>query len=160
MARTAMIWNKPTLKLATTEAGLTTGVAAECQVNAAMLTPAPVYNTIPSTGCAGASQSPGLTGWSLDLTWLQDWGDPSGISQFAYANDGLPVWFELVPNKDDPTVGATGQAYAAAGGFGGTFGDGSAGQTTATWPCLEAPTIEPAFVPPVVTRDADELVDA
>lgn len=158
MARTAMVWNKPTLKLADTEAGLTAGLAVECQINSAVLTPAPVYNTIPPTGCAGASQSPGLTGWGLDLTWLQDWVDDGGLSQYAFANDGLPKWFELVPNSADPTVGATGQAYVAAGSFGATFGDGSAAQSTASWPLLDKPDITPVFTPPVAA-DA-ELANA
>jgi len=163
MARTAMVWNKPTMKLADTLAGLTTGFAVECQLNSAVLTPAPVYNTIPSTGCAGASQSPGLTGWSLDLTWLQDWSLATGLSQYAFANDGLPKYFELVPNSAAPTVKATGQAYVSAGSYGATFGDGSAAQATATWPLLDKPTVTPVYVPPTALREDaadDELVDA
>lgn len=158
-ARVAMIWNQPTFKVSDTEAGLATGEAFECQVTSAVLTPSPVYATVPSTGCAGASQSPGLTGWALALAWLQDWSaDGGGLSNYALTNDGLPKWCELVPNKADATVGATFQAYVSPGGMGGTFGDGSAAATTASWPLLAAPVID---VPPAVPLAADtELADA
>lgn len=150
MAREAMIWNSPTVKLATTEAGLTTGVVAECQITSAVLTPQPQYQTIPATGCAGATQSPGITGYQLDLAWLQDWTKPAdeSLSQFAWENDGKPVWVELVPDATDPTVSLTGEFFAVSGGFGATFGDGSAAATTATWPAVSKPVVEaPAATP-------------
>lgn len=150
MAREPMVWNKPTVKLATTEAGLTAGAAVECAITSAMLEPQPVYATIPATGCAGATQSPGLTGYNLVLNWLQDWKKPAdeSLSQFAWANDGLPVWVEMLPDKDDPTVSMTGQFFATSGGFGATFGDGSAAATTATWPAVSKPEIvAPMAVP-------------
>ena len=149
MPRDVMIYNRPTLKLATTEAGLTAGLAVECQTTEARVQAQPAYNTIPATGCAGATQSPGLTGYQLLINWLQDWKSPGGgLSGFAEAHDGESVWFELVPDVDDPTVKATGQAYATAGDFGGVFGDGSAAAATATWPCLSKPDFEyPAVIP-------------
>jgi hypothetical protein len=150
MAREVMVWNKPTVVFATTEAGLTDGTAGECQITSASLEPQPVYATIPATGCAGASQSPGLTGYNLVLNWLQDWTKPAdeSLSRFAWDNDGLPVWVEVTPNVDDPTVSMTGQFFATSGGFGGTFGDGSAAATTATWPAVSKPDIvSPAATP-------------
>src|SRR5262245_51694031 len=129
MARTAIILNNPTVTFADTQVGLDTAPTFECQIISAVITPQPVYNTIPATGCAGATQSPGRTGFSLDLTWLTDWGATDSLSEFAWDNDGKPVWFRFV---DDSTAAvglateAEGQAYVAAGGFGGTFGDGSA----------------------------------
>ena len=150
MPRTAMVWNQPTVKVALTEAELTAGaVAAECQLTRAELVPQPTYATIPATGCAGATQSPGLTGYNLELDWLQDWTKPAdeSLSQFAWANDGLPVWAEVQPNKDDATVTMTGQFYCASGGFGATFGDGSASATSASWPAITKPDI----VAPVAT---------
>ena len=78
----------------------------------------------------------------MELAWLEDWTVPGGLSAFAFENDGMPVWFELIPNKDDATVGATGNAYAASGGMGGTFGDGSAAATSASWPLLATPVID------------------
>ena len=143
MAQVVMRFNQPTLKVATTEAGLTTGQAVECQTTSAVVTAQPNYQTIPSTGCNGATQSPGLSGWQLALAWLQDWNAaaPGGLSWFAFDNDGQEVWFELTPDKSDAATKLTGQAFCAAGDYGGTFGDGSAGTATATWPLLAKPDI-------------------
>lgn len=151
--RTVITLNSPTFKLADTEAGLSAGDAFECQITSAVITAQPQFNTIPATGCAPSTQSPGRTGYQLELAWLQDWTAPGGgLSGYAYTNDGLPVWFELVPDTTQPTVKATGQAYVVAGDIGGTFGDGSAAASTATWPCLDKPVVTvPA---PVAARRA------
>jgi len=144
MPREAMIWNNPTVTAALTEEGLDTAPALECQITSAMLTPQPQFNTIPSTGCAGATQSPGLTGWQVDLAWLQDWvkAPADSLSWFAWTNDGAPVWLRIVPDDTAASqVAMVGQFYAVAGGFGATFGDGSAAATTATWPALAKPDI-------------------
>ena len=159
MPREAMIWNNPTVKAATTEAGLDTAPALECQVTAAMLTPQPAFNTIPSTGCAGASQSPGQTGWQLDLAWLQDWTktEAESLSWFAWNNDATVAWVELIPDSTAASqIGMVGRFYVTSGGFGATFGDGSAAATTATWPALEKPDIAPV----VAALAADESVTA
>lgn len=142
MPRTVITLNNPTFKLADTEAGLSAGAAYECQLTQAIIAPQPVFNTIPATGCAPATQSPGRTGYQLELAWLQDWSAPGGgLSGYAFENDGTSKWFELVPDAADATVKATGQCYVVAGGFGGAFGDGSAAATTSTWPCLDKPVI-------------------
>jgi hypothetical protein len=147
MARNVLILNNPKVTFADTEAGLTTGDAFECQITSAMLTPQPVYNTIPATGCAGASQSPGRTGWQLDVAWLQDWGSDPSMSWFAFENDGVLMWYSVTLDSIGmPDQVATGQAYVAAGAYGGTFGDGSAAVATATWPCTDKPDI-PAPTP-------------
>jgi len=161
MAREVMVWNTPTVKMATSEAALDTAPALECQVTAAVLTPQPVYNTIPATGCAGATQSPGTTGWTLELAWLQDWtaAAASSLSWFAWNNDGKPVWVELVPDGTDVTpITLTGQFFATAGGFGATFGDGSAAATTASWPAVDKPDITPGTTTTTAAADA-ELAD-
>src|SRR6478735_3779851 len=103
MARTAIILNHPEVTFADTQAGLATSATFECQLISAVITPAPVYNTIPATGCAGATQSPGRTGFSLDLTWLTDWGATDSLSQFAWDNDGKAVWFRFT---DDGSAAA------------------------------------------------------
>lgn len=150
MAREPMVWNRPTVKVALTEAELTTAPAMECQITSAMLEPQPVYATIPATGCAGASQSPGITGYNLVLNWLQDWTKPAdeSLSRFAWDHDGEAVWVQVLPDSTDTTVEMTGQFYATSGGFGATFGDGSAAATQATWPAVSKPTItSPAATP-------------
>jgi hypothetical protein len=155
MARTVIVLNNPTIKLADTEAGLTSGTAFECQITSATLTASANYQTIPATGCAPQTQSPGKTSWSFDVAWLQDWtaaavvGPPAipagGLSQYAFTNDGLPKWFEFVAdNVGSPTTVATGQVYIAAGSYGGTFGDGSAAVATSSWPCVDTPDISSA----------------
>ena len=143
MPRTVIPLTNPIFKVAETEAGLTAGEAFECQLTSAAITAAPNFQTIPATGCAGASQSPGQTSWALDLAWLQDWtAAGGGLSNFAYEHDAQEVWFRLaLDSVGAPTVVATGHAFATAGSFGGTFGDGSPAAATATWPCIDKPDI-------------------
>jgi hypothetical protein len=142
MARETLILNNPTVVLADTAAGLDAGDAFECQINSLSITPQPVYNTIPATGCAGASQSPGRTGYQLDVVYLQDWGAADSLSQYAFDNDGLMSWYRFTADTVQfPNLQAEGQCYLAAGAYGGTFGDGSAAQSTSTWPCLDKPAI-------------------
>lgn len=142
MARHVITLNNPIFKLADSEAGLATGEAYECQLTSASITPQPVFNTIPATGCAPAAQSPGRTGFQLDLAWLQDWSAPAGgLSGYAYTHDTESKWFSLQLDASDATVVATGQVYVVAGAYGGTFGDGTPAAATATWPCLDKPDI-------------------
>src|SRR5262245_25635814 len=132
MARTVMVYNNPTLKVATTLAGLSAGMSVECQVTSAIVSAVPQFNSIPSTGCAPAVQSPGQTGWQLELQWLQDWKKPTAqsLSQFAFANDAKEVFFELTPDSTDTTVKITGDAYCTSGPMGAVFGDGSPAAAT------------------------------
>jgi hypothetical protein len=142
MPRSVITINNPVFKLADTEAALTGGTAYECQLTSASITPVPTSQTIPSTGCSPASTSPGRTGFTLDLAWLQDWTKPSGgLSGYAYLNDTELAWFSLQLDSDDATVLAKGQVFVVAGAYGGTFGDGSAAAAAATWPCLDKPVI-------------------
>lgn len=144
MPRTVIVLNNPTIKLADDEAGLALGDAYECQITSAVLTASANYQTVPATGCAPQSQSPGRTSWAFDVAWLQDWtvAGGGGLSQYAYDNDGLAKWFEFTADTvGAPTVKATGQVYIAAGSYGGTFGDGSAATATSSWPCVDVPDI-------------------
>jgi hypothetical protein len=143
MPRTVITLNNPIFKLADDELGLTTGDAYECQLTSATITSNPQFNTIPATGCAPSSQSPGRTQFQLDMAWLQDWSaSAGGLSGYAYTNDTAKKWFSFtLDSVDAPTVVATGEVYVVAGGYGGTFGDGSAAAATATWPCLDKPAI-------------------
>jgi hypothetical protein len=143
MPRTIITLNNPILKVAADQAGLTTGVAYECQLTLAQIVPAAQFNTIPATGCAPSVQSPGRTQYTLHLEWLQDWtASGGGLSGYAMDNDGVAIWFEFaLDSVGAPTVVATGQAYCTPGNYGGTFGDGSAAPATADWPMLDAPAI-------------------
>lgn len=163
MPRTVIPLNHPIFKVADTEVGLTAGTAFECQLTSAKITAAPNFQTIPATGCAPAAQSPGQTGWALDLAWLQDWtASGGGLSGYAFENDTLPKWFSLaLDSVGAPTVVATGECYVVAGDFGGVFGDGTPAAATSTWPCLAKPDIVLPVVmaaaagsPPPATSDA------
>jgi len=160
MSRTAIIMNNPTFKLATTQAGLSAGTAYECQLTQAVINALPNFTTIPATSCAPATQSPGKTGWELQVDWLQDWSASlGGLSGFAYTNDTKPMWFELIADPATPAVKATGQVYLVSGSYGGPIGTGDAIAATATWPCLDKPVI--AF-PSVLAADeqtTDEAAD-
>lgn len=143
MPRTVITLNNPVIKLADTQAGLTTGDAFECQIMEAKVQAAPTFQTIPATGCAGEVQSPGRTGYALAIQWLQDWSNPDGLSRYAFDNDTLPKWFEFtLDSLGAPATKMTGECYVVAGSFGGTLGDGSAAVSDSqTWNCLNKPTV-------------------
>lgn len=143
MPRTVMVYSQPIVRVAATEEALATGDAFECQVTSAIISTNVTFNTIPSTGCAGATQSPAAPGYQLDIAWLQDWKSPGGgLSGWAWANKLKAMWVEIVPDKDDDTVAARGPVYVSPGQFGGTFGDGSAAISNATWPYVDEPEID------------------
>ena len=161
MPRTVMVLTNPILKVATTEAGLAAGTAFECQVTSAVINTDSPMNTIPATGCAGASQSPGAASYAVDLAWLQDWTAPGGgLSGFAWTNKGLKAWISLTPDAAAAAVLAVGEVWVTPGQFGGTFGDGSAAPANATWPFTGEPDITPAAPAAAADVDAGELVDA
>lgn len=145
MARTTMVFSKPTLKLAETEAELVTGQAFECQVTQFAVDANVTMATIPATGCAGASDSPANASYTAQVVWLQDWsaGAAASLSSFVWEHKNEKVWVEMTPDSGDPTTKITGEVWMTPGTglFGGTFGDGSAGLTTASWPYTGEPTI-------------------
>src|SRR5262245_54457314 len=139
MQRTVIALKSCTLKLADTSAGLATAPDYACQVSAATITAAQNTQTVPATGCAGESNVPVESGWTLHLEWLQDWTDPGGgLSGYAYLHDTEPVYFSLTLNGLTEPV-ATGQAYVGAGDFGGVMG--TVATATSDWPCLDQPDI-------------------
>jgi hypothetical protein len=143
MPRTVLTLNNPLITFADTQAALDAAPEFQCQVTQAALIPTANYNTIPSTGCEGASQSPGLTSFALGIAWLQDWTQPGGgLSGYAYDNDTKLKWFRYQLSKTDATVKAEGQVYVTAGSYGGVFGDGSpAANDVVSWPCESKPAI-------------------
>ena len=162
MPREVMVLTNPTLKVADTQAGLAAGTAYECQVTSAVISTNVTMNTIPATGCAGASQSPGAPGYQLDLAWLQDWSAAGGgLSGWAWAHKMSRAWVQLIPDEADVAVKAEGEVWVVPGQFGGTFGDGSAAPATASWAFVNEPAITPAPVA-MAAADVDEVdtVDA
>ena len=145
--REVMVWTNPKLVVADDLAGLDLGDAWECQVTSAVIATNVTMTTIPATGCAGASQSPGAPGYQLDLAWLQDWAAAGGgLSGWAWANKLTRKWVRLVPDSADAAVKAEGEVWVVPGQFGGVFGDGSAATATATWAFVNEPDITPAVV--------------
>jgi len=156
--------NNPKLTLALTQADLATGgVHAECQAQVASLVPTGVSTTTAPTGCRPQSQSAGKSTWALNVTYLQDWANATGVSQFSLTNDGRTVWYRLEP---DPTVYAglafEGQCDMVAGQVGGNIGDGTEVTSTSVWPMKGPPTVTPATVALAADAETDEpaLVDA
>ena len=149
MPRTVIPLTNPIFKVADTEAGLTAGDAYECQLTSAAITASPNFQTIPPTGCAPAAQSPGArrrgrstspgcrTGrrpvaacrTTPTKTTPRPSGSPSPSTRSA-------------PRPSSPPVRPTSPPVR----YGGTFGDGSPAAATATWPCLDKPTIVSAVV--------------
>lgn len=157
MPRTALILNNPKLKVATSSAGLTTGTAVECQITRAVLTPTANYQTIPPTGCAPATQAPGLTSWALNIQFLQDWhtSAATSLSQFLLTNDAKSAWFELTPDAAVTATKITGNGYCAAAEYGGDFGTGAPCTATSNWPLIAAPT----FAVPALLEADDQAAD-
>lgn len=157
MPRTVIPIVAPVFKVADTEAGLTAGDAYECQLTTAEIIGTPNMNDIPATGCAPATQSPGLSSWGLHLVWLQDWTAPGGgLSGFSFDNETQEVWFSLaIDNVNNPTVVATGHGYVTAGNYGGAIG-GAVSTADTTWPLLEKPDIvTPAALPLAAEPEAE-----
>jgi len=157
MALTIIPINAPIFKVAADEAGLTTGAAYECQLTLAEIAATPNMKDVPATGCAGASQTPGLSSWALNLNWLQDWtAAGGGLSGYCFDNETNEAWFSLQLDADDATVVATGHGWVVSGSYGGAIG-GDPAPATASWPLIEKPDI--VFPAPVGTAEAEAETD-
>jgi hypothetical protein len=135
--------NSGSIKLALT--GVTPLVEYACQiVNAAVV---PTANTTPTPGtyCQAPVETPGLSSWALEVSFLQDWGNTPSLSEFVFTNDGELCDFEFQP--DNPGVpGMSGTVYVVAGPYGGAAGEAWQAQTL-RWPCSAKPTtIAPALL--------------
>lgn len=154
--RTVMVVKKALVKLADTEAGLTTGTEYQCVTTSAAITSSPNMQTVPATGCAPESQSPSQTSFNLAISWLQDWTAPGGgLSGYAYEHDTELMWFSISPDNPAGVVIATGQVYVVAGPFLGDFGTVLVASGV-VWPCFDKPVIT---LPPVsfaAPAEADE----
>jgi hypothetical protein len=97
-----------------------------CQVTSAALTSSPstTTTTIPATFCGPARDipTPGETGYTVDVSFLQDPQIRAGLSSFLYINDTAEAYFLLGLDGDNPPK-AAGRVRLAAGNFGGTARD-------------------------------------
>lgn len=84
----------------------TASAAWSCQTTSGALTPAANTTTsdIPATFCTPAKSvpTPGETGFSLDLTFLQDVNVSTGLSAFLYANDTKEAYAYFGMNSGEP----------------------------------------------------------
>jgi len=144
MSRNVMRITTGHLRLAATEAGVTTAPDFQCQVTSAAINAISNTETVPATFCEGESTAPAATGWEMAVSWLQDWdvADPNSLSRFAFEHDAEAMWFSLALKETGDPI-ATGQLYLTAGSFGGTAG--APLTCDATWPLLGKPDITPAF---------------
>lgn len=155
-AATLIVMTDASLKLATTLAGITAAPEFGCQVSTGAITAVPNLADVPATFCAPKTQTPAATGWTLDLTWLQDWRDAAGgLSGFAYTHDTELMFFELKLDKADTTPIATGEVRVVAGAYGGEAGVPL--PASASWPIQGRPDIT---LPVTLAADAQDAADA
>ena len=145
MPRTVIILNNPIFKLADTEAGLTAGDGLRVPTHVGDRSPRnPQFNTIPATGCAPALAVAGpdrlatRPGMAAGLDGSRPVASPATPSPTT-----RPKWFSASRSTPSRIRRSSPRArcYVVAGGYGGTFGDGSAAAATATWPLLDKPEI-------------------
>lgn len=93
-----------------------------CQVTSAALTSSPSTTTVtvPATFCGPARDipTPGETGYTVDVSFLQDPQIRAGLSSFLYVNDTAEAYFYLGLDGDNPPK-AAGRVRLTAGNFGG-----------------------------------------
>ncbi len=112
----------------------------ECQITTFTVTPSANIGQVPGTYCNGPSSYAQKSNYSLDMSFLSDWGATPSLSQLLWDNDGETLFFTFVP--DDTTIpSCAGEFYAVAGTFGGE-GD-SLWTNTGSMPLVEKPTLTP-----------------
>lgn len=103
----------------------TGGEDFRCQVTKAQLVAAPELADVPATFCQAATQVPGVTGYTLELSGLQDWTEADGLSMFLFTNDAAEGWVKVtLPTKASGAKTASVIAHVrfVAGAFGGEAG--------------------------------------
>lgn len=117
-----------------------------CQVTEARITASANTTDVPATFCEPASSINVPSSFTLELNGLQDWGEASSFSEYAFENDAEQVAFALyLDGSTDPE--ATGIVSMAAGDFGGPAGEPLT--FTASLPILGYPVITKADGTPV-----------
>ena len=104
----------------TTPAGTGTAKSFECQVTSASITAAQNPVTVPPTGCEGPSTRQGAPTYTLNVNYLQDWGQTDSLSQYLYDHSLEDATFELAVGEAPMPV-ATGTCQLVEGDYGGDF---------------------------------------
>jgi hypothetical protein len=98
-----------------------------CQVTSGALTSSASNSTttIPATFCQPSEErpNPGVTSYSLDLSFLQDPIVRAGLSSFLFQHDTEEAYFLLGLNGDGAPPAAVGRVRLVAGNFGGAARD-------------------------------------
>ena len=97
----------------------------QCQVVTARVNATANLAEVAATFCQGATQTPGLSSFEVELSGLQDWTVADGLSMFLFDNDGLPGWMKItLPNKEPGSAQASivCKVGFVAGSFGGEAG--------------------------------------
>jgi hypothetical protein len=124
--------------------GAPTQITASCQTTAVKLVPDYDVEQGVETLCGDREPDATVERWELQLTAIQDWSDPAGLTEWLFTNAGKVVPYEWKPTgATGPTYAGTCQVFASE--IGGEVG----ARLTAdlTFPCMEKPTITPAGAP-------------
>ena len=105
-----------------------TAVTVSCQVTEAIISA--TADPKEATTLCGKVTVPGVTAYTLNVSYLQDWtATPEGISMFLFNHDGELVDFELTPTAN-ASPKAVGKCYVSPGDFGGTAGEIAVGSVS------------------------------
>ena len=109
----------------------------ECQISEFTVNASANIGQIPGTYCQGPSQYGQASTYAVQMTFMQDWGETSSLSQLLWDNDGELLYFEFTP--DAGGIDCVGSFYAIGGSFGG--GGDQVWTTTASMPCPAQPVV-------------------
>lgn len=130
--------NAGTIKLALD--GVTPLVEYSCQITMFQIVPSQNTARRAGTYCGAPADTLGLSTWSVNVSWLQDWGAATSLSEFALTNDGELCDFEFTSANPTSCPSMTGTFQISAGAFGGPPGEAwEAGPLT--WPMDSLPTL-------------------
>jgi len=113
----------------------------ECQISNFVISSSAQSVTVPPTYCDGGSTAARPSQFSVQMTYMQDWGETVSLSELLWDEDGNLLYFSFEPT--DTTAGTwAGTCYAVAGDVGGE-GQGL-WVSTDDLPCDVKPTYTPA----------------
>ena len=134
------------------DAVLTIGAAGyEAEVSAAAFTPSTSVSTWKGLTPTAVFTETGAATWVADLTFGQDWDDPTSLGVYLFEHEGESVPVVFTPKNGG--AGFTGTVIITPGAVGGAV-DGFA-ESTVSLPMQGRPT----YTPPVGALVADDLDD-
>jgi hypothetical protein len=113
-----------------------TKIEAACQTTSVKLVPNYDTEQGVETLCGDREPDAVIERWELQLTAVQDWSDPAGLSEWLFEHAGQTVPYSWQPAANGPTFSGTCQVYAIE--IGGEVG--ARLSSDATFPCMQKPT--------------------